>query len=252
MSGARFVELDAAGPGDVVVVIDVLRAFTTAPWMLRQGASRILAVSEVEHAWALRRGPLPQALLAGEVGGRPLEGFDLGNSPAEVSRWDLRGRTVVHRTSAGTQGLHRTVGSQLVLAASFTTATATASVIRRVAPGEVTYVITGASLSRDGDEDLACAEFIAALVTGQPDPAPYLQRVRSSDAGRMFTPEGPSWAPPEDLAMACELDVFDHALRAEPVPELDAVELRPTGGEARRPSPMARVSDTAGSSPDRI
>ena len=242
MTLARFVDLEAARPSqavsEAVVVIDVLRAFTTAPWMLHRGAVRLLAVAEVANARSLRARSLPHALLAGEVGGRPLDGFDLGNSPSEVAERDLRGATVVHRTSAGTQGLLRTVGSRLVFAASFVTAAATAVTLRSARVGEVTYVVTGASLGRDGDEDLACAELIAARVDGDdPDPGPYLTRVANSDAGRMFGPEGPSWAPSADLAMACELDRFDHALRAEPVPEFDAVQLRTTA--PRRPETLA-------------
>ena len=68
-----------------------------------------------------------------------------------------RCRTVVHRTSAGTQGLVRTVGSPLMLAASFVTVEATARRLACARPARVTFVITGASLGRDGDEDLRAA-----------------------------------------------------------------------------------------------
>jgi hypothetical protein len=49
-----------------------------------------------------------------------------------------------------------------------------------------------------------------------PDPAALLARVARSDAGRMFSPEGPDWAPPEDLRLACEVDRFGFALVATP------------------------------------
>jgi len=133
----------------------------------------------------------------------------------------------VHRTSAGTQGLARTLGSGLVIPASFVTAGATARLLRERAVSDVTFVITGDSLGRDGDEDLACAELIAARTAGEePDPHPFLARVATSDAGRMFGPDGPEWAPSEDLALACELDRFDFALVAGPADGLDAVEVR--------------------------
>ena len=223
----RYVDLDDAAPDEVVVVIDVLRAFTTVPWMLAQGAVRILTVAEVTAAHALRDEKLHGALLAGEVGGEPIEGFDLGNSPTEVAGCDLSGTTVIHRTSAGTQGLARTVGSGIVLAGSFVTAGATAAVLRSHDPGRVTFVITGASFGRDGDEDLAAAELIAARTNGDdPDPAPFLARVATSDAGRAFAPDGPAWAPPADLAAACEIDRFDHAVVATPASDVEAVELR--------------------------
>lgn len=226
-----YVALEDAAPAEAVVVIDVLRAFTVAPWLYHQGATRVLAVADRDHALRLRDTALPDALLAGEQGGIPVEGFDLGNSPSEIRRTDLAGRTVVHRTSAGTQGLIRTVGSGRVFAASFVTAAATAAALRRAAPTEVAFVITGASLGRDGDEDLAAAELIAARAEGHdPDPTAYLARVAASDAGRLFAADGPEWAPPDDLTMASELDRFDVAFAATQVAELDAVEVRPLNG----------------------
>jgi 2-phosphosulfolactate phosphatase len=226
MMQARFVPLADAEPDEAVVVIDVLRAFTVQPWLFHRGATRILAVAGEQQAVALRDEHLPEALLAGEEGGVQLEGFDLGNSPTQVAHADVAGRTIIHRTSAGTQGLARTAGSPLVLAAAFVTAGATARALRAAAPGRVTFVITGASQGRDGDEDLAAAELIAARLRGEdPDPQPYLERVAISDAGRNFVPGGPAWAPPEDLARCIEVDRFDHALLATVLPDLDAIEM---------------------------
>jgi 2-phosphosulfolactate phosphatase len=213
----RYVDLAGAAPDEVVVVIDVLRAFTTVPHLTDRGVARIVAVDTPERALALRATHLPGALLAGEVGGAPLAGFDLGNSPTEVagSSLPLDGATVVHRTSAGTQGLVRAVGSGALFAASFVTADATARAVAALRPSRVTFVVTGASLGRDGDEDLAAAELIAARIGGRrPDPAPFLARVATSDAGRNFTPDGPDWAPPSDLTAATELDRFVTAFRA--------------------------------------
>ncbi len=230
----RFTDLDGAAPAEAVVVIDVLRAFTTAPWLLVRGVSRIVAVDGIERALELARGPLAGALTAGERGGRPLPGFDLGNSPSALADVDpaaLAGRTVVQRTSAGTQGLLRTAGSGLQLAASLVTAGATAAALRRAGVGEVTWIITGASLGRDGDEDLACAELIAARVDGgDPDPAPYVARVAASDWGRCFGPDGPDWAPAEDLAHAVDVDRFGFTLEGRHDADLGAVELTAVSG----------------------
>jgi 2-phosphosulfolactate phosphatase len=230
----RFVDLEGAAPAEAVVVVDVLRAFTTAPWLLVRGVARIVAVDAVERALELARGPLAGSLTAGERGGRPLPGFDLGNSPSALAAVDpalLVGRTVVQRTSAGTQGLMRTTGSPLQLAASFVTAGATAAALRRAGATDITYVVTGASLGRDGDEDLACAELIAARVDGgDPDPAAYLARVAASDWGREFLPGGADWAPPEDLAHAVDVDRFGFTLVGRHDAVLDAVELTADSG----------------------
>lgn len=223
----EFLALDDAQPADAVVVIDVLRAFTTVPWALHSGAARILAVDTLDRAREIRDTHLPDALLAGEVHGETPPGFDLGNSPTEIQRTDVRGRTIIHRTTAGTQGLARTAGSPLVLAASFVNAQATADALVASSAVEVAFIITGASHGRDGDEDLACAELIAARLNGQaPDPAPFLARIAQSDAGQAFATDGAEWAPPEDMECARELDRFHFAVVAEPRQELGAIEVR--------------------------
>ena len=221
-----FVDLAAAEPDEAVVVVDVLRAFTTVPWLLHQGADRVLAVASRDHARRVARSQLPGALLAGEHGGRRVPDFDLGNSPHDLQGRRLTPGPVVMRTSAGTQGLVRSVGSGLLLAASLVVADATVRHLWAAAPSRVVFVITGTSLGRDGDEDLACAELIAARLRGEdPDPAPYLARVASSDAGRSFGPDGEDWAPPADLAMACEVDRFDVAFTAAPADGIAALEV---------------------------
>jgi 2-phosphosulfolactate phosphatase len=222
VTSVRYVDLDGAAPDEAVVVVDVLRAFTVVPWLFARGVERVLTVAGEDEAIALRDDHLPGALLAGESGGRPLPGFDLGNSPTEVrDHPDLTGATVIHRTSAGTQGLARTTGSPLVLAASFVTAAATARHLRAAAPSRVTFVVTGDSLGRDGDEDLAAAELIAARLAGEdPDPAAYVARIAGSDAGRHFSDDGPDWAPVSDRELAEELDRFDRAIVARPARDL--------------------------------
>jgi 2-phosphosulfolactate phosphatase len=226
-----FVALADAEPDEVVVVIDVLRAFTTVPWLFERGAGRVLAVDTPARALTLRdelTAAGTAVVLAGEEGGRRLEGFDLGNSPTEIGPLDLAGATVVHRTSAGTQGLLRCASSRRLFAASFVNAAATVAAVRATGSSRVTFVITGASLGRDGDEDLACAELLAARLRGE-DPAsrPFLDRIPASDAGRGFGPDAPPWAPASDLRAACELDRFGHPLVGVALPSTPAVELIP-------------------------
>src|SRR5690348_10732262 len=88
----------------VVVAIDVIRAFTTAAVALAAGARDIVPVGTVEEALALRA-RFPGALLMGEVGGYPIDGFDFGNSPSALVGQNLAGQRMIQRTSAGTQGL---------------------------------------------------------------------------------------------------------------------------------------------------
>jgi 2-phosphosulfolactate phosphatase len=121
---------------------------------------------------------------------------------------------VVQRTSAGTQGIARSVAAEHMLAASFVCAAATVRAIRRLADRRVTFVVTGVDRHRDGAEDVACADYLSALLRGEaPDPARYLRRVPASTAGRHFTDEGRPELPAADLVLATELDRFDFAMR---------------------------------------
>ena len=157
---------------ECVVVIDVLRAFTTAAFAFAAGASKIIAVSTIEEALELKR-QNSGCLLMGERHGLKIEEFDLSNSPHEVQEKELTGRTLVQRTSAGTQGIVRAKGSKHILAASFVVAEATYRHILNINPQKVTFLITGTNTS---DEDLALADYLSVKLLGRRavDPQPYL------------------------------------------------------------------------------
>jgi len=196
-----------------VVVIDVLRSFTTAAYALARGASEVVAVESVEAARRLRAGQ-PQALAIGAVGGgAPAPGLDLGNSPSQVARLDLRGRRVIQVSAGGTRGLASCGHAGLLMAASMVCAGATAAYLRQRAPPSVTLVVTGTWFDRDGDEDHACADLIEALLAGADPPRePYAARVRASDFGRRFGAGADPHLPPADLDCCAEVDRFDFAL----------------------------------------
>lgn len=196
-----------------VVAIDVLRSFSTAAYALAAGARAVVAVDTVAAAQALRR-RWPGALTVGALaGGAPVPQFDLGNSPSLLAAHDLRGRTILQHTAGGVQALVRSQRAELVLAASLVCARATAEHLRAAAPDVVTLVVTGEWTDRDGDEDHACADYIAALLGGaDPDPAPYAARVRASDFGRRFGSAAHPALPLADLECCAAADRFDFAM----------------------------------------
>ena len=200
---------EAAG---VLIVIDVLRAFSNAAYIFSRGAKAIYPVSKVEDALQIKT-EIPDTLAAGEVGGLPPEGFDFGNSPTQTQELDLTGKVIAQRTGAGTQGIVRCVKADLILAASFVVANATTTYIRKRAPENVTFVITGQYAPGHGDEDMACAEYLALLLQDQqPDPAPYIERVfKSHDAIKHLDPKQPDF-PPSDLDLCTAIDSFDFAM----------------------------------------
>jgi 2-phosphosulfolactate phosphatase len=149
----------------------------------------------------------------GEVNGFKPEAFDHSNSPGALRDADLAGRKLIQRTSAGTQGLVRAVRAEVLYAASFVVAQATAQKLIEGQYDLISFVVTGISEGRDGDEDLACAEYIQALVQGKdPDPEPYLARVGTSTVGRGFADGSLDYLLQEDFRLSVQVNTFDFAL----------------------------------------
>ena len=196
----------------VVVVIDVIRAFTNAAFAFARGAKEIYPVSTVEEALQFKT-ENPNSLACGEVGGLPPEGFDFGNSPTQTNLLDLSGKVIVQRTGAGTQGIVRSVNATTMLAASLVVANATTKCVRKLAVDSVTFVVTGQTGNERGDEDLACAEYFEALLKDQrPDPILYIERVyKSRDALQHLDPSFPEF-PKSDIEYCTNIDRFDFAM----------------------------------------
>jgi len=209
----------------LVVVIDVIRAFTNAAFAFSRGAEKIHPVSGVEDALELKR-QLPGALACGEVGGIPPDGFDFGNSPTQTNLLDLRGRTVIQRTGAGTQGVARSVLARQMVAASFVVASATVKYIRSLAPEQVSFVATGVTYD-GGGEDIACAEYLEALLhDASPDANHFLKRVRDSHDAQQFLAGDLPHAPASDLDHCTSVDKFSFAMpitRENDLPVMRAV-----------------------------
>ncbi|MCZ6861635.1 MAG: 2-phosphosulfolactate phosphatase [Alphaproteobacteria bacterium] len=212
----EFATLETCGQAsDTVVVIDVLRAFTTAACAFGRGAQEILLTSEVKEALALKD-RFPGSQVMGEVNALAIPEFDYSNSSAEIDELDLADRRLIQRTSAGTQGIVRSAGAGMLLGASFVCAAATARYVKALNPKQVTFVITGIYEDREGDEDWACAEYLGEVVQGKtPDPKPFLQRVYDSTCGRWFTdPKKPEF-PENDIRIATQIDRFASAMPVE-------------------------------------
>ena len=218
------VRLDAyKDVGGAVVVIDVIRAFTTAAFAFAAGARDILLVSGVDEALSLRS-KHPGSLVMGEVNGLPPAGFDFGNSPAALLNQDLRGKRLIQRTGAGTQGAVRCKEAPLLMAASFVCARSTLEYLRRSQPPSMTFVATAHDT---GDEDLACAEYLGSHARGTPVPAaPFLQRVRDSAAAKTFLNPAMTEFNAHDIELCTQLNRFAFAMvvqRREGMLVLEAV-----------------------------
>ncbi|RSM59794.1 hypothetical protein DMB66_26450 [Actinoplanes sp. ATCC 53533] len=118
--------MDADIPaGNVVVVVDVIRAFTTAAVAFERGVREIACAPSLDVGRDLRR-LYPDRLLVGESKGLKPVDYDFGNSPFEMSRARLDGRRLIQSTSNGTVGLARCLDPAALLAVSAVNVGATA------------------------------------------------------------------------------------------------------------------------------
>ncbi len=148
---------------DCYVVIDALRATTMIATLLHRGA-RAVTVADSEDA-ARELAAASGALLAGEVGGLPPAGFDLGNSPVEASEMDLADREVVLFTTNGTRAICESAARGRTVAGAFTNGGAIVDACRD-APA-VAFICAGnAGGEQFSIEDYAVAAHIATRLQG--------------------------------------------------------------------------------------
>ena len=95
-------------------------------------------------------------ILIGERDCIKIEGFDFGNSPTEIENADFSGRTVIHTTSAGTQGLVGCPEAEEIITGAFVNAGAIVEYIRGKEPELVTIVAmgTGGTMRGPGGHDV--------------------------------------------------------------------------------------------------
>jgi len=211
----------------IAVVIDVFRAFSVACYATDAGAVRIHPVADLDEARQLKR-EHPDWIAIGERHARRVPGFDLGNSPTDVVAAGLAGKTVIHTTHAGTQGLRAAAGADEVLTGSLVNAAALCRYLERRRPARVSLVRMGHEAVRRCDEDDLCAELLAArLAGGTFDTSIVRERLRHAPAaGKFFDPEA-DWAPETDFELCTAVDRFDFVLRLadrdSPLPWLERI-----------------------------
>jgi len=152
------------------VVIDVLRATTTIVEALSAGAASVVPCLTIEDARArLTEFGSDKAVLGGERGGRPIAGFDLGNSPAEYTTARLGGRTVILTTTNGTKALVHCRAAKEILVAAFVNLSAVTDRLRRAVPTLAINIVCAGTDGLITREDVLVA---GAIVAGlNPDEA---------------------------------------------------------------------------------
>jgi 2-phosphosulfolactate phosphatase len=204
---------------DAWLVMDLLRATTTMVTFFSLGGERLYSVETLEEARELRKKLGEKALLLGERHGLPPEGFDLGNSPRDLTEEICRSHPLaIMTTTNGTKAVLKASSSgKPVFAASIRNASAA---IRACTPFSRVGILCAGTYGKTALDDTLGAGYLAdiflrtfpgitlrdgaaiALWTWQRQ-APEIERaVRLSDHAR--TLESLGFA--EDLFFCCTPD----------------------------------------------
>jgi 2-phosphosulfolactate phosphatase len=155
--------------GRTVFVIDILRATTSMCAAMSSGAKAIIPVASTDEALRLAQTTgSDDVLLAGERNCVRIAGFQLGNSPLEMTEAAVRGRTLIVRTTNGTKALLACQGAGAVYPACAGNLSLAAEKAREALESEGGMLVVCAG--REGgfslDDAYAAGRLVAAALGG--------------------------------------------------------------------------------------
>lgn len=186
----RLEEVPEPVPDATYVVIDVIMSSTTIVHLLENGASYVHPFYDEAEARGFEE-QADDALLVGEDGGDPIEGF-LSPLPTVLRQEDLHGRPVGILTTNGTRAVHRIGRSEGVLVGSTVNAAAVADHLRDV-DGDI-YLVAAGRFGREAPEDTVGAELIQKRYRGEDlredERREFEERLRNSETAEWLTDLG--------------------------------------------------------------
>ena len=156
--------LAASERGDVIIMVDALRASSTIVTALANGVRSVRAVTSVNECVG--------DLTAGERGGKKIPSLDLDNSPISFKDGSYSGRELVLTTTNGTECLVSAAANPkaVVLVGSLLNVSAVTSYALELAKStkrNISVIIAGRN-NQAVDEDVLVAAEIAYLLPGAP------------------------------------------------------------------------------------
>lgn len=200
----------------LTVIIDVFRAFSLECYLYDMGVKEIRPVGTIEDAFYLKE-TIADSVLIGERGGKKCAGFDYGNSPSCISAEHVTGRTIIHTTSAGTQGIVNAKGASEIITGSLVNAKAVAEYIMDRQPKEVSLVCMGNAGVALAAEDELCAEYIKSILDGNElqDIKQQAANLQNHGGEHFFSETRQDIYPEKDFWMCIEYNRFPFVIRIE-------------------------------------
>jgi 2-phosphosulfolactate phosphatase len=200
---------DEAASAATGIVVDVLRATSTIAQALAAGYGRVLCVSEIEDARALRA-ELPDSVVGGERNAVRIDGFDVGASPREFL--EPNAETLILSTTNGTRSIVTAAARcERVLLGSLLNLDAVASAA--VELGDDVAILCAGFKGAFALDDAYCAGRIVQLLDGtRSDAAIAAATIASAYATPLEGLNARTYGPPgleEDIAFCARESVLE-------------------------------------------
>jgi len=195
----------------VTIIVDVFRAGNTILSCFQNMVEAVIPVGNLKRAYELKD-KYPNYYLAGERNSFPPEGFDFGNSPSEVSDFNLEDQTVILTSSAGTQGIIQADKASRIFIATFGNAQSIVNYLTKLNPEVVSLVAMGFGSEEKAKEDETCTWYLEQKLKGkQVDFSSLKEMLLQSEGAERLRRIGRR----DDLEICLKPDVFHY------IPEYD-------------------------------
>ncbi len=152
-------DLESRGPWHTFVIVDVLRASSSIVTAFENGCIAIHPIGEPSDAFPLANGS--DILACGERCGVKIQGYDLGNSPAEFNEEAVGGKRLAMCTTNGTTAIRAARDLGRIFIGCFLNAPAVASCLRTA--GQDLMIVCAGREGGFSIEDTLCA---GAMISG--------------------------------------------------------------------------------------
>ena len=207
---------DAEQATGLAVIIDVFRAFTVEPYLINNGAKKLIPVGDMQNAYNYKKKD-NNFILIGERNGIILPGFDYGNSPSQIENIDFSGKTIIHTTSCGTQGIVKAINAKKIITGSLVNAKAIARYITKNKINEISLVALCRTGKLPADEDILCAKYIKSLVEDKPlnNMKEEIEKLKITTGSKFFDKLKQKDFPERDFYLCTEMNKFGFVLKVK-------------------------------------
>ena len=207
---------DAKKATGIAIIIDVFRAFTVEPIIIKNGAKKLIVIGDKEIAYNLKK-ENSNYILIGERGGIKLPNFDYGNSPSQIEKVDFTNKVVVHTTSCGTQGIVNSINAKEIITGSLVNISAIVKYIKNKGYEDISIVTLAKPGSNPFEEDNLCAEYIKAKLENKSTDEfkARILNLKYTSGAKFFDNKLQEIYPKKDFYLCTDIDKYNFVLKAK-------------------------------------